>query len=86
MTSAGAKRKIVFFLVNKILAGTKHFKCKRRLLNSIGFTIQEGTKIVGPIECTAKLEVGRDCWIGKNFVVNGNGSVTIGKNCKIWKQ
>ena len=81
----GLKRKLNIYLVNKVYAGTKekHFKKKRKLLNSIGFQIGEGTKIVGPIFCTGKLIVGKNCWIGKNCIVNGNGTVIIGDNCDI---
>ena len=81
----GIWRVIALFLVNCVFSGTKPytFRVKRELLNSIGFSIGDGTKIVGPIECTGKLTVGCDCWIGKNFRVNGNGSVVIGDNCDI---
>ena len=73
------------FLVNKVFEGTRleTFPIKRKLLNTIGFSIGEGTKVVGPIECTGILTVGRDCWIGKNLKVNGNGTVVIGDNCDI---
>ena len=74
-----------WFLVNKVYSGTKskHFEKKRRLLNAIGHDIGEGTKIVGPIQCYEKLTIGKNCWIGKNLIVNGNGSVVIGDNCDI---
>ena len=71
------------FLVNKVLVGTKNFERKRKLLNAIGYEIGEGTKIVGPLFCTGKLKIGKNCWIGKNFFVNGNGTVVIGDNCDI---
>lgn len=73
------------YLVNKIYCGSnpKYFEKKRKLLNAINFQIGEGTKVVGPIEVTGKLIVGDNCWIGKNFKVNGNGTVTIGDNCDI---
>lgn len=78
-------RKIAIFFVNKLLCGTNplFFELKRKLLISIGFIIGEGTKIVAPIECNAKLTIGRNCWIGKNFIVNGNGEIDIGNNCDI---
>lgn len=76
-------RKRVWFLVNRVYCGTKHFDRKRKLLMSIGYQIGEGTKIVGPLEVTATLRIGDNCWIGKNLKVNGNGSVTIGNNCDI---
>ena len=79
------KKKIVFFVINKFLAGTRpcFFSPKRKLLNSFGNEIGYGTKIVGPIYCTGKLKTGQNCWLGKNFTVNGNGMVEIGDNCDI---
>lgn len=79
------RRRIFIILVNKVYRGTnpKHFEKKRKMLNIIGYEIGEGTKVVGPIHCTGKLKIGKNCWIGKNFLVNGNGSVTIGDNCDI---
>ena len=79
----GIKYYFCLFLVNKVFSGTSHFEQKRKLLNSIGFEIGENTKIVGPIECSGKVIIGSNCWIGKNFKVNGNGTVTIGDNCDI---
>ena len=81
----GIWRAFALFLVNHVFAGSKprYFGIKRRLLNSIGFEIGAGTRVVGPIECTGRLKVGKDCWIGKNLKVNGNGSVVIGDNCDI---
>ncbi len=77
------KKRMVNWLVNKVFVGTRSFEKKRMLLNSIGYKIGENTKIVGPIECTGTLIVGKNCWIGKNFKVNGNGTVIIGDNCDI---
>lgn len=73
------------FLVNRLLKGTnpKLFELKRRLLNMAGFDLGEGTKVVGPVYIQGKLKTGTDCWIGKNFMVNGNGQVTIGNRCDI---
>ena len=81
----GLRYKWNLYLVNKVYAGTKpkHFEKKRKLLNQIGFEIGEGTRIVGPIFCAGKLKIGKNCWIGKNFFVNGNGMVVIGDNCDI---
>lgn len=79
------KKKFVYYCVNNIYVGTnyKFFEKKRRLLNAIGHEIGEGSKIVGPIECTGKLVVGNNSWIGKNLKINGNGTVIIGNNCDI---
>lgn len=77
------KRILVTFCVNHILAGAGCFALKRRLLNTIGYEIGAGTKIVGPIFSSGVLKVGKDCWIGKNLTVNGNGTVRIGDRCDI---
>ena len=77
------KKRIGFFLINHVYCGTRHFEKKRKILNKMGFSIGEGTKVVGPIECTASLTIGKNCWIGKNFYCNGKGSVEIGDNCDI---
>lgn len=82
----GLRYRINTYLVNKKYAGKltdKAFEKKRKLLNQIGYEIGEGTKIVGPIFCTGKLKIGKNCWIGKNFFLNGNGTVEIGDNCDI---
>ena len=71
------------YLVNHIYVGTRKFEKQRKLLNSIGYSIGENTKVVGPIEVTGTLIVGKNCWIGKNLKVNGNGTVKIGDNCDI---
>lgn len=73
------------FMVNKVLAGTnpRFFEAKRKLLNAAGYSIGKGTKVVGPIECYGQLTIGRDCWIGKNLKINGNGVVQIGDCCDI---
>lgn len=77
------KKRWVLYWVNKVYKGTAHFKRKRKLLQSIGWKIGEGTKIVAPIEVCGKIIIGDNCWIGKNLRVNGNGTVTIGNNCDI---
>ncbi len=71
------------WLVNHVYAGTHHFERKRKLLNSIGYEIGEGTKVVGPITNTGTLVVGKNCWIGTNLTIHGNGKVIIGDNCDI---
>jgi len=83
LTIQGLKKRIVFALVNHVYVGTRCFEKKRRLLNSIGIEIGEGSKVVAPIFCTGTLKVGRDVWVGKNLIVNGNGTVVIGDNCDI---
>ena len=77
------KKRTAMYLINRVYCGTKKFEKKRKLLNSVGFKIGEGTKVVGPIEVYGKLIIGKNCWIGKNFKVNGNGTATIGDNCDI---
>ena len=77
------KRTVCYFLVNKIFVGTRFFSIKRSLLRSAGVAVGIGTKIVGPIVNTGELQIGDNCWIGKNLFVNGNGQVTIGNNCDV---
>ena len=82
----GLHRKVTFFRVNYLLSGTKgkNFEKKRILLNRLdGIEIGEGSKIVGPLEIFGRLTIGKNCWVGKNLCINGNGSVTIGDNCDI---
>ena len=81
----GVKKRLALFLVNHIFAGTREcfWNANIKLLNSIGYQIGEGTKVVGPLECYGTLSVGKNCWIGKNLVINGNGMVTIGDNCDL---
>lgn len=83
MAFKGLRLRYVNLMVNKVYAGTKSFEKKRRLLNSIGHEIGEGSKVVGPVYCTGRLVVGKNCWLGKNLIVNGNGTVRIGDNCDI---
>ena len=83
MKLGSLKRAWVYYRVNHIYAGTRCFERKRRLLNSIGHRIGQGTKIVGPLFCTGTLNIGEDCWIGRNLTLNGNGTVTIGSRCDI---
>lgn len=77
------KRILVEFAVNHVLAGTKFFALKRRLLCSIGYQIGENTKVIGPIYNTGTLHIGDNCWIGRNMTIHGNGTVTIGSNCDL---
>jgi len=77
------KRLTALWLVNHVYVGTRCFEKKRKLLNSIGYEIGEGTKVVGPIFNTGKLVVGRNCWIGRDLRIEGNGSVIIGDSCDI---
>lgn len=82
----GTYKRWTLYRVNVLLAGTKekNFEKKRILLNRLdNFQIGEGTKIVGPIECYGQLKAGKNCWIGKNLRINGNGTVMIGDNCDI---
>ena len=73
----GIKYRIVMFLINRVLSQRSRgfFEAKSRLLNSIGYHIGKGTRIVGPIEANGHLTIGENCWIGKNLRINGNGYV-----------
>lgn len=85
MTFRGFRIRWVNFCVNRLYEGTKakNFEKKRKLLNSIGHSIGEGTKVVGPLYCSGTLIVGKNCWLGRNLTVNGNGTVFIGDRCDV---
>lgn len=85
MTLKGLKIRWVKYCVNKRFCGTvpKYFEKKRKLLNSIGYNLAEGVRVVGPLFCTGTLTVGKNTWIGRDFTVHGNGNVEIGENCDI---
>lgn len=75
----------VFYIVNHWLSYPGGFKIKRVLLNSLhNIDLGVGVKVVGPIKITVnRLQIGKNTWVGKNFMCNGNGTVTIGCNCDI---
>lgn len=77
------KHVLVMFLVNNLFAGAYLFEVKRRLLNGIGYSLGEGTKVVGPVYSPGKLKTGVNCWLGRNLTIHGDGAVEIGDNCNI---
>jgi maltose O-acetyltransferase len=58
---------------------------KRRLLNRIkGVHLGEGTRVVGHINLTScSLTTGKNCFINRDVVLLGNGSVTLGDNVEL---
>lgn len=83
MKLQAVKHTLVMFLVNNLFAGAYLFEVKRRLLNGIGYSLGEGTKVVGPVYSPGKLKTGNHCWLGRNLTIHGNGAVEIGDNCNI---
>ena len=81
----GTLRRISLFMINYVFRGTSPTACgaKRNLMCVIGCPVGKGTTIVGPIACSGYVKIGENCWIGKNFTINGNGSVEIGDRCDI---
>ena len=79
------KRRVLIKLVNTFFSGTRtcFFPVKRYILREVGFEIGDGTKIVGPVEINGNLVIGKNCWIGKNLRINGNGTVIICDNCDV---
>lgn len=78
-------KKLNLILVNYILRGmfSLFFPIKRKLLNSIRYKIEDNNKVVGLVECTRNLIIGKECWIVKSLKINGNGTVIIGDRCDI---
>lgn len=80
----GLKNVFFLWLVNHVFVGTRCFGMKRWLLNKTdNFTVGKNSKIVGPIFNSTNLNIGENCWVGKNFYCNGSGTVKIGNNCDI---
>lgn len=77
-------RSFILGFINIFMSGTHLFILKRVLLNSCsGIKIDKNSKIVGPIylgNCSL-INIGCECWVGKNFEVLGDGKVVIGNNC-----
>lgn len=82
-------KKIYFILslsfINTFLSGPRLFRIKKILFQSIGIKVGESSKIVGPINIgtETKLIIGDNCWIGRNFSIDGNGKVVIGNCCDL---
>ncbi|CAH0136811.1 Galactoside O-acetyltransferase [Peribacillus sp. Bi96] len=82
-------KKLVFYaflaILNNFLKGSRFFRIKNFLLRIIGIEVGKGTKIVGPlyINYVSNIKIGNECWIGKNFTIDGNGSVIIGDRCDL---
>lgn len=75
------KNTLFLFLVNNLFAGAYLFEVKRKLLNTMGYSLGEGTKVVGPVYCPGKLKTGSNCWLGRNLTIHGSGTVEIEDNC-----
>lgn len=83
MTIRFIKRSLAIWGVNHLFRGTRCFSQKRVLMRFAGYDVGDETKIVGPIACTGHLIVGKNCWIGKNLMIHGNGTVQIADNCDL---
>lgn len=79
------KNRIILLIINKVFKGTRFFKVKNKLLNLCGYRVGQNTKVVGPINIPIQtnLKIGSNCWIGRNFVIDGNGTVVIHDNVDI---
>lgn len=72
-----------FKKINGLWSGPKKYEKKVKVLRKCGFRVGDGTKIVGPIFISAKIEIGNNCFIEKNFSAEGNGKIVIGDNVDI---
>lgn len=80
------KKAIILWICNYILRGVHFFSIKRALLNSCkGISIGKGSCIVTPIHMplVSELVVGTECWLNRDFTIEGNGKVFIGNNCDL---
>ena len=83
-----AYKRICFFLINRVFISRRRFsnKVKCALLRSLGHQIGTGTTIISPIYIAGTVHIGNDCWINREFTVEGNGLVVIGDRCDIAPQ
>ena len=79
------KRACTIYLINSFLSGTHFYTIKRKLLNTIGIHCGKETRVVGPLFLgnVSQVSFGDGVWVGREFKVYGNGSVTIGNNIDI---
>jgi maltose O-acetyltransferase len=78
------KRMFILSIINTFFLGTHFYGVKRLLLKSIhGVSIGSGVRVVGPIMFFGNLHVGENTFIGRDFCIEGNGSVEIGANCDL---
>lgn len=72
--------------VTNLFRGTHFFRIKRFLLNCApGIKIGTNTKIVAPIwfGSVSQIEIGNNCFVNRNFSVEGNGKLTVNNNVDI---
>ena len=79
------KRAFIIYLINSFLSGTHFYTIKRRLLNVIGIHCAKETRVVGPLFLgnVSQVSFGDGVWVGREFKVYGNGSVSIGNHIDI---
>ena len=76
-------KKRIMFQLNNLYNESSNFNKKNKLLRRLGIEIEDSSRVACPIHNTAKLKVGSNCWIGRNFNIEGNGEVIIEENCDI---
>lgn len=79
------KRVFIRYIVNHFFCFTRFWGIKRVLLRWAGLQIGDNVKICGPFYFSnvSQIKIGNNTWIGENFRIDGNGSLTIGKNVDI---
>lgn len=78
------KKRTILSLVNHFFSGTHFYSIKRWLLNRIkDVKLEQNVRIVGPIVFFGTLSVGEDTFVGRDFNIEGNGNVCIGRKCDI---
>ena len=80
------KRKYNYFIINNVLDNQfkpKAFQKKRECFKRLGNKIADDVRIVGPIQSSCKMEIGKGTFVGRCLSCEGNGPVAIGENCDI---
>lgn len=78
------KKICILNVINLFFSGTRFFGIKRMLLNKCeGVSVGAGTKIVTPLHIPiwSNLKIGNNVWLGRDFTLEGNGTVIIEDNC-----
>ena len=81
-----SRMKMRFFqwILNSFLCGTHFYGIKRALMKWAGVKLGKNVQIVGPFRFDASdISIDDNCWIGKNFEINGHGRVHLEKGVGI---
>ena len=72
------KMRFFQWIANSFFCGTHFYGIKRLLFKAAGIKLGRDVQIVGPFHFDlADIHIAENCWIGKDFEINGHGEVYI---------